>query len=50
MQNKIYKKQEKQCNMWLEQSLSPRKTSVIMSMIEKMVETRAWEGIRGLIV
>ena len=32
----------------LEQNLTPRKTSAIMSMIEQMVETRAWKEVRWL--
>ena len=42
MQREIHKKQDKECNIWLEQKLKPRKTSVIMLTIEKMIETRAW--------
>ena len=37
MQNEIYNKQDKKCNIWLEQNLTPRKTSAIISMIEQMV-------------
>ena len=39
MQSLIYKKQDKKCQIWLEQNLSPRKTAAIMSILEKMVET-----------
>ena len=41
-------KQDEKCNIWLEQNLTPRKTSAIMSMIEQMVETRTWKEVRGL--
>ena len=34
--------------MWLEQNLMPRETSAIMSVLEQMVETRAWKEVRGL--
>ena len=47
MQSEIYKKQDKKCDVWLKQNLTPRKTSAIMSMLEQMVETRAWKEIRG---
>ena len=36
------------CNLWLEQKLTPKKTAVIMSMLEQMVETKAWKVTRGL--
>ena len=49
MQSEIYNKQDKKCNKWLEQNLTPRKTSAIMSMIEQMVETRAWKEVTGLL-
>ena len=45
--SKIYNKQDKKCNIWLEQNLTPRKT-VIMSMIKQMAETRAYKEVRGL--
>ena len=48
MQSEIYKKQDKKCNIWLEQHLTLRKTSAIMSMLEQMVEVRAWKEVRGL--
>ena len=48
MQNEIYNKQDKKCNIWLEQNLTPRKASVIMSVIEQMVEARAWKEVRGV--
>ena len=41
VQSEIYNKQDKKCNIWLEQNLTPRKTSAIMSMIKQMVEIRA---------
>ena len=49
MQYEIHKKQDKKCNIWLKQNLIPRKTSVIMSMVEQMLGSRAWEEVRGLI-
>ena len=48
MQNEINKKQGKKCNIWLEQNLTPRETSAIISMIEQMVKTRAWKRFRVL--
>ena len=48
MQSKIYNKQDKKCNIWLEHNLMPRKTSVIMSMIKQMVDARALKEVRGL--
>ena len=48
MQSAVYKKQDQQCNLWLEQNVTPPKTASIMSMLEQMVETRAWKVIRGL--
>ena len=29
MQSEIYKKQDKKCHIWLEQNLTPRKTSAL---------------------
>ena len=40
--------QNQKCNIWLEQNLTPRKTSTIMSMIEQTLETRAWKEVRRL--
>ena len=48
LQSEIYKKHDKKCNIWLEQNLNPRKASAIMSVLEQMVETRAWKEFRGL--
>ena len=48
MQSAVYKKQDQQCNLWLEQNITPPKTASIMSMLEQMVETRAWKVTRGL--
>ena len=45
---KYTKNKTKKCNIWLEQNLTSRKTLAIMSMIEQMIETRAWKEIRGL--
>ena len=48
-QSNIYRKQEKECHIWLEENISPRKVASIMAMLEQMVETRAWKFTRGLI-
>ena len=48
MQNELYEKQDHMCNLWLEQKLTPKKTAVIMSMLEQMVETKACKVTRGL--
>ena len=47
-QSKVYSEQEKEFHLWLTQNLSPRKTAVIMTMLEQMVETRSWKQTRGL--
>ena len=38
-QSKLFAKQEQECNLWLSQNLDPRKTALILTMIEQMVET-----------
>ena len=48
MQSEIYRKQDQTCNLWLEQKLSPKKTAAIISMLEQMVETKAWKVTRRL--
>ena len=48
MQIEKYNKQDKKCNIWLEQNLTSRKTSAIVSTIEQMFETKAWKEVRGL--
>ena len=48
MHSEIYRKQDQMCNLWLEQKLTPKKTAAIMSMLEQMVETKAWKVTRGL--
>ena len=48
-QSKVYSEQEKECHLWLTQNLNPRKTAVIMTMLEQMVETRSWKQRRGLV-
>ena len=48
MQSEIYKKQDKKCNVWLQQNPTRRKTSSLVSMIEQIIETRAWKKFRGL--
>ena len=40
-QGKLFAEQEQECNLWLSQNLDPRKTALILTMIEQMVETRA---------
>ena len=49
MQSEIFRKQDAQCNLWLEQKLSPKKTASIISMLEQMVETKSWKFNRGLV-
>ena len=44
---KIHNKQDKKYNILLERNLTPRKTSIITSMIEQMFETRVWNEFRG---
>ena len=46
-QSKLFAEQEQECNLWLSQNLDPRKTTSILTMIEQMVETRAWKAARG---
>ena len=46
-QSKLFAEQEQECNLWLSQNLDPRKTASILTMIEQMVETRAWKAARG---
>ena len=48
MQSEIYKKQDKKCNIWLEQNLTARKVLAIMSMLQQMVETRACKEVKKL--
>ena len=48
-QSKLFAEQELECNLWLSQNLDPRKTASILTMIEQIVETRAWKAARGLI-
>ena len=48
MQSEIYKKQDKKGNIWLEQNLTLRNSSAIMSMIEQMVQHRAQKEAREL--
>jgi len=47
-QSQVYQVQEEECYVWLNQNLHGRKTSSIMTMLEQMVETRAWKVARGL--
>ena len=48
-QSRVYREQEKECHVWLKQNIMPTKTAAIMTMLEQMVETRAWKKSRGLI-
>ena len=48
MQSEIYKKQHKKGHIWLEQNLTLRITSAIVSMIEQMVKPRAQKEAREL--
>ena len=48
-QSRLFREQEKECNLWLTQNVNPRKTASIMVMLEHMVETRVWKAARGLI-
>ena len=47
-QSRVYKAQESECHVWLFQNLNPGKVASIMSMLEQMIETRAWKKARGL--
>ncbi len=48
-QSNLYREQEDECHLWLTQNLNPRKTASIMTMLEQMTETKAWNVTRGLI-
>ena len=48
MQSEIYKKQDKKCNIWLEQKLTARKILAIMSVLQQMVENRACKEVKEL--
>ena len=48
-QSQLYRSQEKECHVWLTQNLNPGKTAAVMTMLEQMLETRAWKKVRGLI-
>ena len=48
MQSELYQKQDKKYHLWLGENLTSRKTAAIMSMLHKMVETKAWKMMRGL--
>ena len=37
LQSAVYRIQHESCNMWLKQSLDPRKTAAIVNMLEKMM-------------
>ena len=47
MKSEIHNKQDKKYNILLEWNLTPRKISIITSMIEQMFESRAWNEFRG---
>ena len=40
--------EQKRCNLWLRQNLTPKKTASVMTMLEQMVETKSWKPSRGL--
>ena len=46
LQSDLYRRQEQECHLWLEQRLTPRKTASIMTVMEQMVETRGWKAAR----
>ena len=49
MQSELYKKkQDKKSKVWLQQDSAPRKTSALLSMMEQIIEIRAWKKVRGL--
>ena len=48
LQSEVYRIQHESRNMWLKQSLDPRKTAAIVNMLEKMIETKVWKVARGL--
>ena len=43
LQSEVYRIQHEPCNMWLKQSLDPRKTAAIVNMLEKIIETKVWK-------
>ena len=47
-ESQFYQEQEDECHLWFSQNLHGRKTSSIMTMLEQIVETRAWKAARGL--
>ena len=48
IQSKIFRKQDKSCNLWLRQNLTPGKTASVMTILEQMIETKSWKASRGL--
>ena len=40
-ESKLYRRQERECHVWLSQNLNPGKTAAIMTILEHMVETRS---------
>ena len=48
LQSDLYKRQEQEFHLWLKQRLTPRKTALIMTVAEQIVETRAWKVASGL--
>ena len=48
VQSEVYRIQHESYNMWLKQSLDPRKTAAIVNMLEKMIETKVLKVARGL--
>ena len=41
MQGDIFWKQNERYNLWLRQNLTPRKTALVLTLLEKMVETKS---------
>ena len=50
MQSEVFSNQENECHLWLKGNLEPRKTASIMQLMEQMVETKVWKGLRGILV
>ena len=44
----MQKKQDKECKTLLQQNLVPRRTLALMSVIERMIKTKAWKKVSGL--
>ena len=44
LQSEVYRIQHESCNMWLKQSIDPRKTAAIVNMLEKINGNQGVEG------